>query len=68
MLIPDEHKPSNVFVLARAMSGSGRFRVSWKERLQLALVELRDRIQGEFVKVAKGWQVTAQELSGSCAR
>ena len=52
----------NIYVLARALCSEGKVRVSRKERLTLALVELRDRIRQEFVKVAKDWQVPAQEL------
>lgn len=59
---PNENGLSNVFALARALSRSGKVKVSRKERLQLALVELRDRIYQEFVGVAKSWRVSAQEL------
>lgn len=52
----------NIYVLARELCNEGKVKVSRKERLTLALVELRNRIRGEFVKVAKDWQVSAQEL------
>jgi hypothetical protein len=59
---PDEHEPSNIYVLARALIRDGKLKASRKERLTLSLVELRYRIGKEFVKVAKDWQVSAQDL------
>ena len=53
---------TGIYVLARALCNDGKVKVSRKERLTFALVELRDRIRAEFVKVAKDWQVSSQEL------
>lgn len=64
---PVGDEPNCVVVLARALGRSGKVKVSRKERLQLALIDLRDRIHGEFVRVAKSWQVSAQELRRECA-
>jgi hypothetical protein len=41
---------------------NGKVSGSRKQRVSCALVELRDRIKDEFARVAKDWQVSAQEL------
>lgn len=53
---------SGIHALARRLCNEGKVKVSRKERLTLALVELRDRVREEFVTVAKGWQVSVSEL------
>jgi hypothetical protein len=57
-----EGETSNIFALARALCRDNKLKVSRKERLTFALVELRDCIRNDFVKVAKGWGVSAQDL------
>jgi len=50
------------------MCRDGRVKVSRKQRMTLALVELRDRVRNEFLKVAKEWQVSSQELKRDYSR
>lgn len=59
---PRDQERSDVYVLARALCKKGVVNNSRKKRLTLALLELRDRIMGEFLQVAKDWQVSAQQL------
>ena len=51
-----------VYVLARAFCRNGTVNGSKEQRLICALVELRDHIKEQFLKVSKTWQVSAQEL------
>jgi hypothetical protein len=50
------------FVLARAYCRNGTVHGSREQRLTCALVELRERIKEQFLKVSKTWQVSAQEV------
>ena len=50
------------YVLARAFSRDGTVSGSRRQRLTCALVELRDRIKEQFLRVSKDWQVSAEEL------
>jgi hypothetical protein len=54
--------PGHAYVLPRAFSRNGTVSGSRKERLGCAFVELRERIKDDFLKVAKDWQVSAEEL------
>jgi hypothetical protein len=56
------HEPDYVYALSRAFSHDGTVNASREQRLCCALVELRDRVQEEFLKVSKNWQVAAQDL------
>ena len=58
----DNNEDRRVYVLARAYCRNGTVNGSREQRLTCALVELRDRIKEEFLKVAKSWQVSAQDL------
>ena len=58
----DSNEDRRVYVLARAYCRNGTVNGSREQRLTCALVELRDRIKEEFLKVAKSWQVPAQDL------
>ena len=62
MTIPFNSKSDRVYVLSRAFCRDGTVGGTRKQRLTCALLELRDRIQREVARVAKEWQVTAQEL------
>lgn len=50
------------YVLSRAYCRNGTVNGSKEQRLICGLVELRDRIKEEFLKVAKSWHVSAAEL------
>jgi hypothetical protein len=60
-----EPEPSYAYLLAKVLSPNGKVRASRSERLTCAFVELRERIKDDFAKVAKDWQVPAQELKRS---
>jgi hypothetical protein len=53
------------YLLPRAFRQNGKANAPRKERLACAFVELRQRIKDEFLKVAKDWQVSAEELRRS---
>ena len=58
----DSNEDRRVYVLARAYCRNGTVNGSREQRLTCALVELRDRVKEEFLKVAKSWHVSAQDL------
>jgi hypothetical protein len=56
-------EPDHAYVLARALLGhDGNMSVPRRERLGCAFVELRERIKEDFLKVAKDWQVSSEEV------
>lgn len=57
-----EESERRFYVLARAYCRNGTVNGSKEQRLTCALVELRDRLAEEFLKVSKSWQVSAEEL------